>query len=145
MNWKVEAEEKLRRYPAMRQAAKNIPQEIKRLENQACAIRAVQTDAIPSRGGRDGKEDMLMNNMVKRQELQWALEDARLWLSNTERALKTLNQEEQTVLSRMLIFPEDGAAQRLCMDLGVETSSVYRRRDSALRKFTIALYGALES
>ena len=145
MNWKLEAEEKLRRYPAMRQAIRSIPEEIKRLEEQAATLRAVRTDTVSSHGGVSRGEDRLLNNMAERQELEWALENADRWLKNTERALKTLSREERTVLSRMLIYPEEGAAQRLCMDLGVESSSIYRRRDNALRKFTLALYGSLES
>lgn len=145
MNWKLEAEEKLRRYPAMRQAIRSIPEEIKRLEEQANTIRAARTDTVSSHGGVSRGEDRLLNNMAERQELEWALENADRWLKNTDRALKTLSREERTVLSRMLIYPEEGAAQRLCMDLGVESSSIYRRRDNALRKFTLALYGSLES
>ena len=33
-------------------------------------------------------------------------------------------------------------AKRLCEQLGVEQSSVYRKRDGALYRFTLALYGA---
>ena len=36
---------------------------------------------------------------------------------------------------------EMGAPERLCKELGVETSSIYRRRDKALRHFTLAYYG----
>lgn len=145
MNWKAEAVEKLHRYDAMRQAAKNLPLEIRRLEEKAHAIRSARTDGTAVRGGGSRREDMLLNNIAERQELQWALEDTCLWLDNTERALKKLTKEEQLVLNRMLIFPEQGGVERLCGELGVESSSVYRRRDQALRKFTIALYGAVDS
>ena len=31
------------------------------------------------------------------------------------------------------------------MELGIEKATVYRRRDKALRSFTLALYGGLEN
>ena len=144
MNWKEEATKKLSRYPYMRQASENIPREIKRLERQATAIRSAGTNA-PIICGKNGREDMLLDNLVERQELQWALQNAKDWMGVTDRALSTLRQDEREILSRMLIFPEEGALASLCTDLGVESSSIYRRRDAALRKFTLALYGSLDS
>ncbi|MCD7860112.1 MAG: hypothetical protein LUH51_08170 [Firmicutes bacterium] len=38
-----------------------------------------------------------------------------------------------------------GNVDRLCGDLACEQSTVYRKRDKALRHFTIALYGLTES
>ena len=49
------------------------------------------------------------------------------------------------VLTRFYIYPERGGVSRLCEELGVEQSSVYRKRDKALERFTLALYGELES
>jgi len=41
--------------------------------------------------------------------------------------------------------PAKGNVERLCVELYTEQSTVYRRKDVALRKFTIAMYGCLES
>jgi hypothetical protein len=35
--------------------------------------------------------------------------------------------------------------EELCEKMQVEKSSIYRKRDKALERFTLALYGALES
>ena len=42
------------------------------------------------------------------------------------------------------IHPAQGNVDRLCEELGIEKAMVYRRKEFALRKFTIALYGAVE-
>jgi hypothetical protein len=42
------------------------------------------------------------------------------------------------------MYPERGNIERLCKELGMEASSVYRRRDSALKHFTLAFYGVEE-
>ena len=141
MNWKEEAMEKLRKYDAMRQAEQNLPQEISRLEEEAGALRSAGFDAPVSSSNRRGQEDALLNNMVHRQELELALHQAQQWLTITNRALGALTPEEKLVLHRLYIYPERGAVDRLCAELGAEQSTVYRKRDKALHRFTLALYG----
>lgn len=142
MNWKREAMEKLQKYDAMRQSLRNIPLEIERLGVAAQAIRGARTDGTPVKGGGSRREDALLNNLAQRQELQWALTQAQMWVDITQRGLDTLTPEEKLVLHRLYIYPERGSLARLCMELGVEQSSVYRKRDKALHKFALALYGA---
>lgn len=141
MNWKGEAIEKLRKYDAMRMSLQNIPMEMKRLEADAQAIRGARTDSTPVKGGGNAREDALLNNLAHRQELSWALEQARYWVEITQQALDTLTPEERLVLHRFYLCPEHGGVERLCMELGVEKSSVYRKRDKAIHKFALALYG----
>ena len=141
MNWRGEAVEKLRKYDAMCRSLQNIPLEVKRLEVDARAIRGARTDGTPVKGGGSGREDALINNIAHRQELTWALEQAKYWVDITRRGLETLTPEEKLVLQRFYLTPEQGRVQRLCMELGVEQSSIYRKRDKALRKFALALYG----
>ena len=141
MNWKAEAKEKLRRYDAMRLATVNIPQEIQRLEVDAQSIRAAKTDAPVVKSSGGSREDALLNNILHRQELAWTLQQAQFWLQTTERALSALTSQEKLILHRLYIYPESGAVERLCKELGMESSSVYRRRDKALQHFTLAYYG----
>ena len=141
MNWKEEATEKLRKYDAMRLATQNIPEELKRLEQAAYAIRSARTDGTPVKGGTNRREDMLLNNLVCREELNSALTQAKLWVSTADRALGVLSPEEKLILHRLYIYPERNALPRLCQELAVEQSSIYRKRDQALRRFTTALYG----
>lgn len=141
MNWKAEAKEKLRRYDAMKAATITLPAEIARLEDEYKAIRSVKTDSILVHGGTSTREDAAINNIVEREELAAALKNAKAWVQITDRALKALQKEERLILHRLYIYPEKGAVERLCKELGAETSSIYRRRDKALKTFTIALYG----
>lgn len=144
MNWKSEAKEKLRRYDAMRLATINIPEEIARLEMDAQSIRSAKWDDPTVTGSGSRKEDALLNNIIHRQELIWTLQQAQSWLKITDRALTALTSEEKQLLHRLYIYPEPGNVDRLCRDLGVEVSSIYRRRDRALRHFTMAFYGVVD-
>lgn len=144
MNWKAEATDKLRRYGAMRLAALNLPQEIKRLQLDARSIRSARTDATPVSGGSNRREEALLNNLIQRQELDNSLKQVNLWLKNADRAMGILSHEEKQILHRLLIYPEKHGVERLCMELGLEQSSVYRKRDEALKHFTLAYYGICE-
>ena len=144
MNWKAEAKEKLQRYDAMRLATVNIPEEITRLEIDAKSIRSARTDATPVSGGGSKREEAMLNNIIHRQELAWTLQQAQSWLRSTDRALTALTNEEKLILQRLYMYPQPGALERLCKELDVESSSIYRRRDRALRHFTLAYYGICE-
>lgn len=145
MIWKQEAIEKLRQYEAKRLAMKTIPQEIKRLELNMQSIRSATADGSPAKGGGSGREDMYLSNIAHREELERSLEQAEIWVSLTEAALELLSKEERLLLDRFYIHPEKCAADRLAGDLHMDVKTVYRRKDDALRKFTISLYGGTES
>ena len=141
MNWKEEAIEKLRKYDAMRQAELNLPQEINRLEQAAASLRSAGFEGRVNSNQERAREDGLLNNMVYREELRMTLQQTQQWLSVTDRALGALTPEEKLILHRLYIYPERGAVDRLCGELGAEQSTVYRKRDKALHRFTLALYG----
>ena len=141
MNWKLEATERLRMYDAMRQAMVNLPEEIRQLEQEAYTLRGKNIEKPPGRVRGCRQEDLLLSNMVHRQELEAALKRTGAWLQVTDRALAALTPEEKLILHRLYVYPERGSLDRLCTDLEVEQSSIYRKRDKALRKFTCALYG----
>ena len=141
MNWKYEAIDKLKGYEAHKAALNSIPEEISRLESAACSIRSATADGTAVSGGGNKREDMLLSNIVLREELERQLEQARKWVSVVDRSLAVLDDEERRVLELMYIHRQPGSIERLCSELNIEQASVYRRRDVALRRFTTALYG----
>lgn len=146
MNWKGAAVDKLRNYEAHKQALENLPLEIRRLESAYAGIRSATTDSTPvSGGGGSTREDVMLSNIVHRDELKRRLKEARLWVAQVDKALAVLSDEEQLVLDRFYIRPAKGNVDTLCGQLHVERSAVYDRRDKALRRFTIALYGVTET
>lgn len=145
MNWKFEAIEKLKEYAARKNAITSIPEEIKRLEEDAQRIRAASADATPVQGGGSAREDMLLSNIVHREELQRRLSDARRWVDIVDGGLSVLTDDDRLVLDRFYIHPMRGNVDRLCDELAVEKAAVYKRKEKALHRFTVALYGATES
>ena len=87
----------------------------------------------------------MLSNIIHRDELKRQLKEAGLWVSQVDEALDILSDEEKMVLERLFIHPVKGAMSALSEQLNIDKTTVYRRRDKALRRFTIALYGAVET
>lgn len=145
MNWKIEAVEKLKQYIPRKLSLNNIPLEINRLESSMEGIRSAVSDSSPGKGSSGSRDDMYLSNMVHRGELERAMEQAASWVDMVEAALEILSDEERLILERFYMRPEKGAADRLAGDLRIDVKTVYRRKDDALRHFTIAMYGCTES
>lgn len=146
MNWKFEAIDKLKGYGAHKRALENIPREIKRLEEAFGGIRSATTDGTPVDGGGNAREDMLLSNIAHREELERTLRQAKAWVQMVDAGLEVLDDEERLVLDRFYINRAKGNVDRLCGELGLQDSrSAYKRKDKALRNFTIAMYGVVEN
>ena len=145
MNWKSEAIEKLKQYEAKKQSLKSIPMEIARLESAMRSIRSATADGTPVQGGGSGREEMMLSNIVHREELERALEQAQKWIDLVDAGLEILSEEERLVLDRFYVHPARGNVDRLCGELCIEKSQAYSKKDAALRHFTISLYGGTET
>ena len=144
MDWKQEAIEKLRDYEAHRKALDSIPLELERLGAAYTGIRAARVDGTPRSGSSaSNREDAMLSNIVHRDELKRRLKEARLWVEIVDGGLSVLDDEERLVLDYCYIHKVKGSINELCERLNVEQATVYRRRDLALRRFTLALYGPL--
>lgn len=64
------------------------------------------------------------------------LERLRCQLAAMERALDTLEEQERDILEAMYVRPKMGNADLLCEKWEIERSTVYRRRDKALKRLT---------
>lgn len=144
--WKYKAIDRLKEYPAKITALQNIPDRIAQLESLANSIRSATTDSTPVQGGGCTREDVMLSNMVEREELQANLFRAKQDCKIVERGLSVLGDDERYILDKMYIHRTKGYIERLQDEYGLEDQrSVYRRADKALLHFTIAAYGVTES
>lgn len=145
MIWKYEAVEKLKQYDAKKRSLQNIPLEIEQAELDMSSIRSASADSTPVAGGGNGRENALLSHIVRKNELLRSLERAQKWVAAVDAGLAVLSEEDRLILDRFYIYPEKGAADRLAGDLHIDVKTVYKRKDDALRRFTISLYGETES
>ena len=142
MNLRAQVVERLCNYELMDVAVKNLQEQIRWLKLNQEGIHAVRTDRVAVRNQPGRGEERLLENIEQRQKLEIALENTKRWLQITDRALKALGGEEQMILQKLYIHKSSGALSELCQTLGIEKSSIYRKRDKALEKLALALYGA---
>jgi len=144
MDWKTEAVYKLKQYKAKRQSLEVIPIEVAQVESALDSIRSARTDCARVKGSTN-YEDRSLNCIAKKSELLRSLEYVKIWVDAVDKALAVLDSEERRLLDCFYMSNEKGAAQRLAAELFVDAKTVYARKDKALRKFTIALYGSIET
>lgn len=145
MDWKCIAIEKLKEHRAKKQALEGIPLEIAAIDSRIKSTRSVQTDRpIVMRSGNT-YDDKILTCIARKEELCRVLERTRLVVQEVDSALQILTPEERKTLELIYINPACGNMDRLCEEFNINKTSAYNRRDSALRKFTIALYGCVES
>ncbi len=141
MNLRAQVVERLCNYEIMCVAVKNLQDQICWLKLQQEGVHAVRTDRVAVRCQPDRTEEKVLDSIVQRQKMEMALENTRRWLRITDRALQTLSKEERLLLQKLYIHRMPGAVAELCQRLQMEKSSVYRKRDKALDRLALALYG----
>lgn len=137
--WKDLAKTELEMYPAKKEALTTIPERIRELESAFVSLGSPSADKVAVQGG--GSNDKALNNIVQREGLFRNYTEVLAFTSRIERGLAVLTDEENEILSRCFIHPERGAVERIANARGLGKPTVYRMRDDALRKFTIAMYG----
>ena len=145
MNWIKEAKDKLDNYAAWCSAIKRTRAEIRRLENDYVNIRSARTDGTPVQGGGNTREEAMCANIAERQELENLLNTTEGKVAAVKEALAILSPEERDILEKMVIYYRRGNVEKVCAELHMDRSTVYRKRDKAMRHFGMAFYGAIET
>ena len=145
MDWKREAAEKLKCYEMKKGSLERTEQELLRLEEAFRRIRSARPDQEPLKGGGSRYEEQLVDNIAQRGELRQARREAARWVHIMDGALEALEEEERRILDRFFIHRTQESVELLCQELCLERSRVYERKEKALKRFTLALYGVLEN
>lgn len=144
-NWCTFSIERLRDYENKKAAVVSLTEQIKILEDKFKTIRSATTDSTPVQGGNGShREQMLINNISTREELKNNLKITKHEITITERGLEALDETEKKILTRFYINRSKGYVERLCDELFISKTELYRQKDEALKKFTSACYGIIE-
>lgn len=106
-------------------------------------IRSQTADSVSVKGGGGNRDDAYLNNIVAREQLQANLEEARRAVNRVTGALSILTEEEQEILERFYVRAEKGVAFNMAEQMNVDHKTVYSRKDTALKKFIIAMYNGI--
>lgn len=139
IEWKSVAIKELRTYAAVCLSLETLPELIERQKVAINRIRTSDPSKVSGVGG--GDNDALLSAIVYRDELELRLKEAKKTISAIDKALGALSQTEFEILDILLIHPRKNGLDKLCESLCVEKTVVYERRNKALEKFTLSLYG----
>lgn len=143
--WKYKAIDKLKDYSLKKTALVNLPEEIRRLEIDAQRIKSATADGTPVKGGGSGREERLISNIVEREEHKAKLSIAKITVEMVDRGLAVLDPDERHILDTMYIYRTKGSVSRLMEEYNLaEESSLYKKVNKALLRFTMAMYGVTE-
>ncbi len=142
INWKQMAAYDLRDYQAQKEAIKNLSEKIRHIEDRLTSIRSTMKDETPVHGGATTNEDMLLTAIVEKTRLEDARRATVHMVEMVEQGLSALSVEQRKVLK--MFFMGGGGYRRVMEEFHVEQAGAYRRRDEALRTFTIVMYGVTE-
>lgn len=143
MNWQKEAINDLGCYLARKNSILVMREKIKELQAKEERLKSAASN-VPVQGGASKSEDMIINCIVECDRLKDNITAIARWLALVDRGLNTLTEDEKVVLDKFYINRPTRHIDRLCDELHCEKSTVYRLKDSGLKKFTMAMYGILE-
>lgn len=135
MDWKICAVDDLRRYKQMKIGIINSKEKLKFVENAAMrynlsnAKRGLRTDTN------------IINALVEASRLRQNIASTERLTKLVERGLDSLSDEERRIIDRFYMANTPLSTRVLSEELGYEPRTLYRIRDRALEKFTIAMYG----
>ena len=143
MNWKAEAVRDLKTYPQRKKSIENIKERIEVLDEQFTSLHGISVGE-PVMGGMSKQEEKMLDNISERERLNFSLKIAEELVRLTEKGLEVLDKRERQVLEGFYIQESHNHVETLCQRLNIEKSTLYRIKDEALRKFTLAMYGTVE-
>ena len=143
-NWKQNAINDLREYPYLEQSLTNIPQEIKRVEEQMVREKGVAYDKTPVQGGCSGAEDRIIECIDRKERLWMNLRVAEEKAARIEKGMSGLNDRERKVLDSFYVHRSRHYIENLCEEMNCERAQVYRIKDFALKKFTLSMFGVVD-
>lgn len=116
--------------------------ELETLEAEYASIKATNFDKMPSGSGENAQEEKLVSVIARKDELTAKLEYNRRKVTDIERLLEQLSDDERRIIERMVVNREQYAAEALAEELGYESRHIFNKRSSALRHLCQLRYGA---
>lgn len=141
MNWRQLVVEDLKNYEFFKKAIVNNEERLQIAEHNLTNLKGVKYDYNPTSTDTSHQEDVLINNIVIKEQLRVTNKYNIFYTEWIEKGLKELNEIEMKVLDRFYINPCKNCVDRLVKELNYEKSKIYQLREIALKKFTRCMYG----
>ena len=135
MDWKALAVDDLKHYNYLKIGIMNSRDKLR------CIEARTEHGKLNSDRNSASPDSQLIDAIVEYERLRKNISISKDLIKMIERGLEALSEEERYVLREFYMQDADVNMLKLKEKLGYETRSVYRLRDRALAKFTLAMYG----
>lgn len=136
MDWKIYAIKDLRRYKFIKLGIINSKERLAIIDSET------KTPLHTNRKRCTRKNAELIDATIEANNLRQSISSAERTTKLLERALESLTEIERDILAKFYMDNNPKPASILSDELGFSVRSLYRARDEALEKFTLAMYGA---
>ena len=133
----------LKDYDGMAFIIANTSNEIKNTRDDMGSIRSPQFDGMPRTHNPQAGEERILKNIEEIDILQERYRQAVEYMEWFKPAWEELSSEERYVLETFYRDEggQTGAVYEICSQLNVERSTAYNRKNRALAKLAVLLYG----
>lgn len=138
MNYISEAIERLKHLKDLEIAKENLNDTILDLKLR-CQGTEITLDGMPQGRSSVTYDDAIINNMFKLQESQKRLRETIKEIEKIHKELSRLDEKDRELLVQW--FVEKKGLQDLCKIYKCEKTTLYRKRDAALKQFAVQLFG----
>jgi DNA-directed RNA polymerase specialized sigma subunit len=138
MNYISEAIERLKHLKDLEIAKENLKDTILDLKLR-CQGTEITLDGMPQGRSSVTYDDAIINNMFKLQESQKRLRETIKEIEKIHKELSRLDEKDRELLVQW--FVEKKGLQDLCKIYKCEKTTLYRKRDAALKQFAVQLFG----
>ena len=145
MNWQKEAINDLRCHEKRKAALESLADEIRELRSRTYGSSAPAADAVPVQGGTSTAEGRWIAAIDELERKKEAYRITKRQVDAVERGLAVLDEQQRMVLNVFFVNRVQGGADYLVEKLNLERTRIYELRETALRNFTIARYGVVET
>ncbi len=135
--WKRQVEQELYLYRPRMNAAESLQLRLNMLRAKREGVSGIETDRTPVLGGAD-QQAALAASLDLEDSLRRQLETLELWLRFMDNALAVLNEEERRLI-QYYYLERQGTMLDLSYELGVDSSTIYRWKASALYRIAMVL------
>lgn len=143
MIWQEFAIDELKKHLSRQMARLNLEDRISELNSRLTSLGGA-SNSIPTQGDHSRIEDSRLNAIVLKDELMASFKDVSRAIDRVNRGLGVLDERENKILNSFYIHRMPGYIDKLTEELFCEKSTIYRIKDEALYKFTIAMYGVVD-
>lgn len=145
LNWQKEAINDLRCHEKRKAAMESLADEIRELRSRTYGSSAPAADAVPVQGGTSTAEGRWIAAIDELGRKKEAYRITKRQVDAVERGLAVLDEQQRMVLNVFFVNRVQGGADYLVEKLNLERTRIYELRETALRNFTIARYGVVET